>query len=110
MPKPSFMNFSSAAGEWTRRTSASPFSPIAIACPDPTAIVFTKKPVFFSNAGIRTSRSPESCVLVVVARIRFFDAAVAGTALNMAAAHASATTRNANVFRCVISSPLMVSF
>jgi hypothetical protein len=29
-------------------------------------MVFTVVPVFFSNRGTRTSRSPESCVLVVV--------------------------------------------
>ena len=41
-PLPSSMNFFSAAGECTSRTSASPFEPMAIAWPEPTAMVFTK--------------------------------------------------------------------
>jgi hypothetical protein len=39
-----------------------------MACPDPTAMVFTKYLVSFWKTGNNTSSSPESCVLVVVAR------------------------------------------
>ena len=74
-PKPSVMNFISASGECTSSTSASPFWPIDIACPEPTAIVLTIRPDCFSNAGTSTSSSPESCVLVVVARMIVFLAA-----------------------------------
>ena len=38
----SAMNFFSASGEWTSSTSASPFCPIAMAWPEPTAMVLTK--------------------------------------------------------------------
>src|SRR5690349_13378065 len=43
-------------------------------------MVFTVRPESFSNAGIRTSRSPESCVLVVVARMIVFVAESAARA------------------------------
>src|SRR3989304_1986459 len=69
LPKPSVMNCTSAAGEWTRRTSASPLRPIVIAWPEPTAIGFAVQPVRFSKRGRSTSSRPESWVLVVVARM-----------------------------------------
>ena len=64
------MNSFSASGEWTRRISASPRFPSAMACPDPTAMVFTVMLLLFSKRGMRTSRRPVSWVLVVVARMR----------------------------------------
>ena len=67
-PWPSRMNASSAAGECTSRTSASPRSPSSSACPDPTASVLTRQSDPRSNSGTRASRSPVSRVLVVVAR------------------------------------------
>ena len=67
------MNFTSASGECTSSTSASPFWPIVIAWPEPTAIVLTIRPDCFSNCGTSTSSSPESWVLVVVARISTFS-------------------------------------
>jgi hypothetical protein len=45
---------------------------MAMAAPEPTAIVLTKYLVFFSKIGMMTSSRPVSWVLVVVARIRFF--------------------------------------
>jgi hypothetical protein len=68
-PNPSSTNVFSSSGEWTRSTSASPRFPMAMACPEPTAIVLTVRPVFFSKRGTSTSRRPVSCVLVVVARM-----------------------------------------
>ena len=68
-PWPSAMNFSSAFGECTRSTSALPLSPMAIACPEPTATVFGTQSEFCSNVGRIASSNPESWVLVVVARI-----------------------------------------
>ena len=51
-----------------------------MACPLPTATVFTLQPVSAVNAGSSTSSSPESWVLVVVARIsdRSADGPAAG--------------------------------
>src|SRR3989304_2413074 len=69
LPKPSVMNCTSAAGEWTRRTSASPLRPRAFAWPEPTAMGLAVQPVRFSKTGRRTSRRPLSAVLVVVARM-----------------------------------------
>ena len=63
------MYFFSLAGAWTRTASASPFSAMVSAAPVPTAITFVSIPVCFWKSGIRTSNSPLSWVLVVVARI-----------------------------------------
>ena len=66
-PCPSAMKSSSAAGEWTKSTSASPRAPSSIASPEPTAKVFAEHPEVFSKVGSSSSSSPESRVLVVVA-------------------------------------------
>ena len=66
----------SSFGEWTRSTSAWPRLPISIAIPDPTEIVLTVYPLCFSNIGTKTSRSPESTVLVVVESIIVLEAAI----------------------------------
>ena len=69
-PKPAATNFFSAAGLWTSRTSASFFSPSLMASPEPTATTLTLYVgLSFSNAGMSTENSPESCVDVVDARI-----------------------------------------
>src|SRR5882724_3886658 len=77
---PSSTYFRSREGACTRATSASPRAARARACPVPTEIVLTVRPVFLSNMGTRVSRSPESWVLVVVDRITVVDCASAGTA------------------------------
>ena len=69
LAKPSATNLSSALRLWTSSTSASPLLPISIAWPEPTAITSTLLFVSFSKSGKMKSRSPESAVLVVVARI-----------------------------------------
>ena len=74
-PNPPSMSVFSAAGEWTISTSALPSSPSLSAAPLPTATVFTLQAVAASKAGTRTSRSPESWVEVVVARMRSPEAA-----------------------------------
>ena len=107
MPKPSSMNFFSASGECTSSTSASPFWPMVMACPEPTAIVLTTNPDCFSNAGTSTSSRPVSCVLVVVARIRFFSWAAAGAAASRAAA---ARVRTAEAMRFMRPFPFAVSW
>ena len=77
---PSSTYFRSTEGAWASVTSASPRAAKVSACPVPTEIVLTVSPVFFSNMGTSTSRSPESCVLVVVDRITVADCAQAGPA------------------------------
>jgi hypothetical protein len=67
-PKPSATKSSSAFGECTQTTSASPRFAIARASPVPTAMGFTSTLFFCLNIGRRTSRSPVSCTLVVVPR------------------------------------------
>ncbi len=69
MADPFSTSFISAAGECTKSTSASPFSPNASACPVPTAIVLTSYPILLWNRGTSTSKRPVSAVLVVVARM-----------------------------------------
>ena len=71
---PSATNASSAAGECTSSTSASPRRPSSRACPLPTASVLTCQPVARVNSGSSSSSRPESWVLVVVARISDFSA------------------------------------
>ena len=71
---PSATKACSAAGECTSSTSASPRRPSSMAWPLPTASVLTCHPLSRVNAGSSSSSSPESWVLVVVARISDFSA------------------------------------
>ena len=71
---PSATNACSAAGECTSSTSASPRRPSSMAWPLPTASVLTCHPLSRVNCGSSSSSSPESWVLVVVARISDFSA------------------------------------
>jgi hypothetical protein len=70
---PSATYFFSRPGACASVTSASPRAANAKAWPVPTEMVFTVSPLFFSNKGTSTSSSPESWVLVVVARMTMFD-------------------------------------
>jgi hypothetical protein len=65
-------------------------------------MVLTEYPVAFSNIGTRTSRSPESCVLVVVERISVREAGMGVWAARGPAATRSATTERANRRRVMI--------
>ena len=68
-PWPCAMYVSSAAGECTSSTSASPLAPMASASPDPTATVLTRQRLPDSYDGTSVSSRPESWVLVVVPRM-----------------------------------------
>jgi len=65
--------FFSTLGACASVTSASPRAASARAWPVPTEMVFTVRPVCFSNIGTSTSSNPESWVLVVVDRITTVD-------------------------------------
>ncbi len=96
---PSATNFCSAAGECTSSTSASPRRPSSMAWPLPTARVLTCQPVSAVKAGSSSSSSPESWVLVVVARIRDFsaDGPAAGALQPASASTAARTTRTSRI-------------
>ena len=68
-PCPWAMYVSSAAGECTNSTSASPLAPMASASPEPTATVLTRQRLPDSYDGTSMSSRPESWVLVVVPRM-----------------------------------------
>ena len=56
-------------------------------------IVFTVRPVLFSKSGTSTSRSPESCVLVVVDRMTVPDGAWAHAAVDRSSPSRTSTAR-----------------
>ena len=74
-PNPSATNFFSAAGEWTSSTSASPFCPMAMAWPEPTADGLDKITRLLFKDREQDIQKPESWVLVVVARMIVFSCA-----------------------------------
>ena len=90
---PSATYFFSSAGAWHSVTSASPRAASASAWPVPTEIVFTVRPVFFSKSGTSTSRSPESCVLVVVDRMTVPEGAWAHAAVDRTSPSRTSTAR-----------------
>jgi hypothetical protein len=64
-PKPSAMNFSSAALSCTKTTSASPRRAMSSAWPVPSATTRTLMPLAFSKAGSRWPKRPDCSVEVV---------------------------------------------
>src|SRR5450759_774653 len=94
VPKPFATKLVSAAGLWTSRTSASFFTPSAMASPEPTATTFKVKVGFaFSNAGMSTSKRPESSVEVVDARMRSLTFGAAVVAVGAAGVEQAARAR-----------------
>src|SRR5580704_2556618 len=69
MPLPSATNLSSPARSCTRSASASPRSPMASACPVPTATTRTSIPVASRKIGIKWPKRPDSSVEVVEASV-----------------------------------------
>src|SRR5690349_18104182 len=95
---PSLTYFFSSSGACARTTSASPRAASASAWPVPMAIVFTVYPLSRSNIGTRTSRSPESCVLVVVDRMTGERAACAAMCRGAPIDNARTTTNSRRRF------------
>ena len=92
-PNPSATNFFSAAGAWTKTTSASPRDPVSSAWPVPCAMTRTSMPVFSVNFGRRYSNRPDASVEVVDATVMNFSCASAPCSAIRGAAAASAAAK-----------------